>query len=101
MSVLYHGSEVADKYFWTITAPDAKTDVATWWDGALASWRRRAGCAPALALARADVAERIEPGAPDGVAIKERFQCGGLVWLGPLPDQTGGDGWVQGQLATG
>ncbi len=102
MSVLYHGSEVADKYFWTVLGPDVKTDPATWWAGALASWRRRATCAPALALARADVLERIEPGAPAGVVIKERRQCAALVWLGPLPDaDDGGDGWMQGRLATG
>lgn len=101
MSVLYHGSEVADKCFWTVLAPDAKTDPAAWWMDALASWRRKADGLPGLALARADVLERIGPAAPDGVAVMERRQCAEVVWLGPLPDQTGGDGWVQGQLATG
>lgn len=101
MSLFYHGTDVSDKCFWTISGPDAKDDPASWWVGALASWRRKAAGAPGMALARADVLERIRPAAPAGVVVTERRQCQGLVWLGPLPDENGGEAWVQERLATG
>lgn len=101
MSLFYHGKDVSDKWFWPVSAPDVKTAAEVWWPEALASWRRRVGGGlPGLALARADVLERIGPAAPAGVTVMERRACNVLVWLGPLPDedQERGEAWVQGRL---
>ena len=101
MSLFYHGTDVSDKWFLAVFGPDAKDDPADWWTRALASWRRRAAGSPGMALARADVLERIRPSAPAEMVVTERRQCQGLVWLGPLDVENGGEAWVQGQLATG